>query len=225
MLYQKIKIYIPYIASVVMVLLYFQQCDSNNKERADIQKDWKYKEFMYENNAKSLIRDTTKKGLVITSQELLIVTKDTEKEMLLIENKRLKNIKSEVRVVTKTEIKDVLVPFEKVVHDTITNTDIMIFRVQDQWYGVSGRVLSNGVMIDSMSFTNELVVTIGERSNGMFKKKTPVVDIINKNPFSSTDEVYNVLIEKNPKKFWQKRGFQMGMSAVVGTVVGIQLMK
>ena len=216
-MYQKIKPYIPYVASVLMIFLYLQQCNDNNKERAD----WKYEKFMYKHNERTLVRDTTKKGKIITSQELLIVTKDTEKEMLLVENQRLKDIKSEVRVITKTKLKEVMIPYDK----TDVSVGKKIFRVQDKWYGVSGKVLDSGVMIDSMSFKNELVVTIGEKKNGMFKKRTPVVDILNKNPYSSTDEVYNVVIEPNPKKFWQKRGFQMGMSAVVGTVVGIQLMK
>ena len=220
---QNIKASVPYVLPVLMLFLYVQQCSSNKKAQKEIHNDYKLKEFMYQANERTLQRDTTRKGLIITSQEQLILTKDAEKEMLIIENKRLKNVKSEVRVLTKSEIVSKFIPYEVVVHDTIKLKKI--FRVQNEWYGVSGKVLDNGVLIDSMSFKNELVVTIGEKKNGLFKKKIPVVDIINKNPYSSTDQVYNVVVEKNPKKFYQKRGFQIGASLLVGSYFGIYLTK
>ena len=199
------------------------KCAKSENELAQVNEHWRYKEMMYGNNRETLQQTIDKQGRKITTQNNLIITKEQEKEMLLIENERLKNIKSEVKIITKTIIKEVYVPFETTVYDTISGDSAKPFNKKDKWYAISGMSLKKGIRIDSLEFTNKLTITIGEQSNGLFKKNTPVTEVINDNPYTSVNEMYNVTIEKGPKKFYQTTGFKIGMGVVGGLYLSTRL--
>ena len=139
---------------------------------------------------------------------------------------RLKRVNSEVRVKTVTKIENIFIntidTFVVRNGDTIRNA--RVFWVNDKWYGVNGTVLEDGVYIDSMYFNNELVITIGyEKQKGFLKKDVPVVDVVNKNPHSKIDEVYNVVIEPRKKRLYEKTWFQVGIGVVGGFYLNSKL--
>ena len=219
----KFKAYIPYIVIAILLLMYMSKCAKSENQLKKERDSWKYKEMMYANNRATLTHTIDSQGREITSQKALIVSKDQENEMLLIENKRLKNIRSEVKVVTDTRVDSIFVPFE--LNSIVTNTNDStppkkIFKVNNEWYGINGYVLHNGVMIDSISFKNELFVTIGEEKQGFMRKREVTVDIINASPYSSTSEVYNVIVKKRKKRWFETRA----ASFIVGGISTIFLL-
>jgi hypothetical protein len=216
-----------YIVIALLILFNLKGCYDSDKELKKHAKLWGYKEQMYLHNEETLVRDTTEKGEELVTQRTLAVTKGSELEKALIENTRLKNIKSQIKVVTKTEVRDVFIPFSTIDSsgvDSIPGSKApRVFRVDNKWYGISGKVLSNGVNIDSLYFNNEISVTVGyKKDKGMkhlFQKPYPVVEVVNANPHSKVGELYNVTVEPKPKKFYQRDLFKVGVGMVLGAYI------
>ena len=227
MLLKIIKIYLPYIIIGILCLFLLNQCEKNEVEKRRNIRNYTFLQQMYESNESTLRRDTTKKGKELVIQKQLVVTEREAKNMALIENERLKKIKSRVKVVTITKIKRIYIPFDSIIEvridtstgDTIKNV-AKVFRVNNEWYGINGRILENGVLIDSIYMNNRITATLGyEKQKGILKKKIPVLEIENANPFSRVNEVYNFVIEQEEKKFFQTTAFKM----LVGGTAAIYL--
>ena len=220
---EKIIKYLPYALLTIVCIVYARSCSVNKSEVTQLNKAWKFKEFMYTNNERTLKRTVDEQGNKITSQEQLMVTKDSELAESLIENQRLKDIKSEVKIITKTVIKEVYVPFETTVYDTLSGDSAKPFNKEDKWYSFSGMVLKNGVRMDSIKFIDETTVTIGSEKKNMFKKRIPTVDIVNKNPYSTTTEAYNVIIVPPKKKFLETTAGKVLIGVAGGILLSTQL--
>ena len=153
-----------------------------------------------------------KQGLLISEQEQIILSQKDAIEMNLLEIENLKKVNSQVSVVTQTIVDSVFIPFQS---DTLKN-----FGLYDKWYGLSGIVENRRVKLDSIYFNNDMRITIGYKKNGWFKKPSPIVKIKNENPYSRVVNMQNVVID-NPTKWYEKKGFLIG----VGFLGGIVIMK
>lgn len=223
---QKIKTYFPYIVIGIIIILWGKSCIDSEKDLERSSKNWAYKEQMYLHNESTLMRDTTAKGEELVIQKQLVVSSNEAQQMAIIENTRLKKVNSEVRVITTTRIEKVFIPIVDtfIIRNGDTIRNARIFWVNNKWYGINGTVLEDEILIDSMYFNNELVVTLGyEKQKGLFKKDIPVVDIINKNPYSRINEVYNVTIEPRKKRFYEKTWFHLTVGALGGFYVNSKL--
>lgn len=214
----KVLKYLPWAILVIICLLFLNYCSDSHKERAAHDKNMAFANKMLYNNEATLMRTKNELGQEIVTQKTLYLSEKEAKEMALIENTRLKKINSEIKVKTTTKIKEIFV--ETTIVDTFivvngdTVRDVRIFRVQDEWYGVSGTVIPSGVLFDSIYFKNEIVATLGyEKQKGFLKKAIPVLDIINKNPYSRVDEVYNVTVAPRKKMFFEKTWFKVAIGA------------
>jgi hypothetical protein len=63
---------------------------------------------------------------------------------------------------------------------------------------------------------NTSTITIGYKNNGLFKKRVPVVELINSNPYVNTNSVGNIVIEENKSlivnpKVWGGIGLILGL--------------
>ena len=149
-------------------------------------------------------------GQKIAEQEQIILTQKDAIDLHLLEIERLKEVESQVSVVTQTIIDSVYVPFN--------NDSIPTFSINDKWYGMSGIVENKGLVFDSLYFNNDLKITIGQKSNGLFKKTTPMVVVTNENPYSQVVSLQNVVIEENTP-FWERKGFLIGLGFIGGIVI------
>ena len=88
-------------------------------------------------------------------------------------------------------------------NDTIsTNNYIIIpkrFALSKEWYNISGKIQKTGLLIDTLSFNNELSLTIGNKSQGLFKKPKPIVLVEYSNPYVKTQSMQNIIIKN---EFW-----------------------
>lgn len=165
-------------------------------------------------------------GIRIVEQEQIILSQEDAINNNLLEIDRLKKIKSQVVINTITQIDSVFVPFlvDSLSNDTIsTNNYIIIpkrFALSKEWYNISGKIQKTGLLIDTLSFNNELSLTIGNKSQGLFKKPKPIVLVEYSNPYVKTQSMQNIII-KNELKFYDKKSFWYGLGVGTGILIPV----
>ena len=210
---------------IILVFAYFHTCHTKNKEVKEYKENIAFANKMLNDNQSTWRRDSSLMGEEIAVQKALFLNEKEAKDLALIENQRLKKVKSEVKVVTKTKIEQIYIP----VHDTFTvvkgdTRRSRNFGIDQKWYALHGKVLPDQVLIDSMMSKSEVVVTTGyEKQKGLFKKSILVVDVKDKNPHSQITGLYNVQVPKRKKKWFETKGAAIGLGGLVGMYLGIKL--
>lgn len=207
------------VLTIIVVLLVWSGC--NQKARLSAYKNQMSK-LTFTNQV--FVEKKDKEGNKIIEQEQLILSqKDAIRNNLLIIEK-MKKIKSQVRIQSVMQIDSVFVPYTDTFLVEKTNYREFGFGLNAEHYAIAGRTKEKGVLIDSVTFRNDLSVTIGNQSRGFFRSSQPIVKIENSNPFINTKSVQNVVI-KNDIKWWDKKGTWLTMGLVGGFVGGIFLIK
>jgi hypothetical protein len=167
-------------------------------------------------------------GCRIVEQEQLILSQKDALDLKILEVEKLKKVQSQVIVKTITQIDSVFIPFLET--DTIVlnqsdtiNTYLKVpmdFSILNEWYKIKGYVNTKGINLDSLSFTNKMNITIGSKSQGLFKKPKPIVLITNENPYVNTISMQNVVI-KNEIKWYNKKGLWFGVGVALGVAIPV----
>jgi hypothetical protein len=114
-------------------------------------KEQKYLETISENGNK------------IAEQEQIILTQTQAIDNNLLEIERLKKVSAQVVVNTITQIDSVFVPFyvDTTITDSVDYDFIKVpqmFSLQNEWYSLGGNINKSGLLLDSLSFNNELKI-------------------------------------------------------------------
>ena len=175
------------------------------------------------NNSQYFKEVTTKDSLRIASQKQIILSQKDAIRLGILEVEGLKKIKSQVKTVTRLKLDSVYISFK----DTLLITDTIysagVIRVPKRFeyvetnFDIKGIILENKLLIDSIKLHNEMKLTIGNKRNGLFKKSTPIVELTNTNPYMTTLDMNNVIIN-NEKRFYEKKLFFFGVG-VLGTLI------
>jgi hypothetical protein len=168
----------------------------------------------------SFKNEITKSNEKISSQSQIILTQKEAIDNGIIEIERLKNIKSKVRVVTQTVIDSVFVPYTQTSIDSSFNGKVEFKNYFDYlepkgWYSLKGYASNLGLHIDSLKVKNDYSIYIADRKMGLFKKAQPEVLLLNKNPFTETIQMSNVVIVVE-KPFYKKNLFWAGAGLIGG---------
>jgi hypothetical protein len=158
-----------------------------------------------------------KDKLRIAEQSQIILSQnDAINNGILIMND-FKNIQSQVRIETRTQIDSVFIPFEKIKIDSqlVYQCTDRKFKLVTKEYGIFGLAKQDGVLLDSLYFDGGLVVTIGKKSAGFFKKAEPIVEVKYTNPYIRTKAMQNVVIQEDLKWYDRKRNW-FGIGIGVG---------
>lgn len=219
-LFKKYKRYSLIVLLLVVMLLLV--CSYYNS-RAELS-DFKKQMLKFELSEQKYLETIDENGIRIVEQEQIILTQEDAINNNLLEIDRLKKIKSQVVINTITQIDSVFVPFlvDSLSNDTIsTNNYIIIpkrFALSKEWYNISGKIQKTGLLIDTLSFNNELSLTIGNKSQGLFKKPKPIVLVEYSNPYVKTQSMQNIII-KNELKFYDKKSFWYGLGVGTGILI------
>lgn len=156
----------------------------------------------------------------VTSQNQIILTQQQAIDNGLIEIKKLKKIKSKVRLVTNTKIDTVFIPYNRIVVDSSSTEPIQFrnyFDYQEPkgWYSLSGYASQLGIGIDSLRVRNDYSIYIADKKLNIFGKSNPEVLLLNKNPYTETIQMQNVII-KVYTPFYKKNTFWAGVGFVGG---------
>ena len=198
-------------------------------ERAEL-KEYKDQMLKFDLKEQKFLETIEEDGTRIVEQEQIILSQKDAIDNHLVEIKNLKKIKSQVIVNTITKIDSVFIPFvsDTTIKDTLVLDNYIFvpqrFSLLDEWYSFDGTIKKGGVLLDSISFNNELSLTIGNKSMGFFKKSKPIVLVEYSNPYVSTTAMQNIII-KDDLKFYDKKGFWYGFGVVSGIGVGILINK
>ena len=164
--------------------------------------------------------EVNEKDSTLAYQKQIILDKNSEIAKLADTIQGLKNQTQRVRVVTRTVIKHDTISIEKnniIEIDSINYLELPFsFSQASKWYSYSFTLRDHKVFLDSLILKSDLEVVFGEEDHGairnIFKENSPIVTIINKNPYSSLEDVKNYKFED----FRRKRvslGFQIGFGA------------
>ena len=176
----------------------------------------------------------------IASQTQTILTQEEAIKLGLLKLEGdIKKVQSQVRQGQTINIDSVPIPFipdnfadttgwmaklkqgdsSKATLDSLLANSIIIpkkFSLKDKWYSIDGKVLRDGLLMDSLKISNESSVTIGWKNAGFLGlKKEPIVEIKNTNPYLSVTKMNNIVVKKkkgllqNPL-FWSGIGFLGG---------------
>ena len=226
---RKIKIYTAFALLIAMLIFSIWDGCQSKKEARD------FGNQMAEYNVKEqgFIVTINRQGKKITRQTQIIVTNKQAIQQGLIENTRLKKIKSQVKIITRVKIEKEFIPFNDydIFDDTWDEEKLIIvpkpFEMTSQWYWIGGRIVKKGIEIDSIQFFNRMTITIGDRKQkgfkNIFKRRIPTVEIVNESPYVNVEGLQNVVIKKRRKRWYETTGFKVGVGVVLGGYVVTKL--
>ena len=170
-------------------------------------------------------------GERIVEQEQIILSQEDALKNNLAEIKRLKKLKAQVVINTITKVDSVFIPFalaDTIVIDSVAVENLLIvpksFSLTDEWYSIDGTIQKSGLLLDTLSFNNEMKLTIGSKSVGIFKKPKPIVLVENTNPYINTISMQNIVI-KDELKWYEKKTLWLGVGYVAGIGTAILISK
>lgn len=157
--------------------------------------------------------DTTRNSLGQQKASILVIYTDREKSFLKIKTqdslilwlqKTVKDYKGRLSsaIVIRNTTTSNGSTVTTVIRDTVDNIvyDTYSTRWKNKWD--EGYILASKDSIHrEMKFRNEYEVTIGNESNGWFKKRTFKVSVLNLNPNTYTTELRAYSVSAKPKRF------------------------
>lgn len=218
----KLKKHALLICIFLLTFFVWQTFSANTKL-----KEYKNQVIKLKDGEQLFIQKLNEKGEKIAEQDQIILTQKDAIAHNLLEINNLKKIKSQVKIKTITKIDSVYIPVidtvERIVYDTTGLALLKLptkFGLESEWYSIFSTINKNGMLLDSLSMYNRQVITIGMKSNGIFKSPTPSVVVKNENPYVNVNSLNNVVI-KNDTRFYDKKGFWYGVGVGTGVLIPI----
>ena len=212
MIKRKDIFYIIIISVIAVIFIFREGCNRRNNDKliTDIQN---YKTEAQTYKTKLGLEVSTNKALILETKDqmkTLLASNDTLKEWI----SKFKNIKSGVVIKETTIVKEVVVPFDKIIP-----CDFKPFKANKitKDFLFYSTIANTGLTIDSLKIPNESRIVIGERKDGFFKPKKMVVDVVNSNPYIQTSNISGFVYEPK-KKFYEKTWFHLTCGAVFGAI-------
>jgi len=168
----------------------------------------------------SFKEEIDKNGDVIVQQEQIILSQKDAIAQNLLDINRLKDVSSQVNVITNTIIDTIVVSHTDTIVEYFNGGAYLKlpqkYDYNSEFINVNAVVSQSGLQLNSINIQNKTSITIGFKSQGLFKPKLPVVDLHNSNPYIKTQSVSNVVIEKEKnfltdKKTWGAVGIFLGL--------------
>jgi hypothetical protein len=212
--YKKISRIVLLLAIAIVLLL--RSCSvilENNKLKQQV--------AVMKSENQAFSEEITKDGQKMAEQEQLIVSQKDAIDAGLIKIKNLKNVKSQVKVETLTQVDSFFVAFEP--KDTLSADSSLSknFSYKDpkDWFSIEGVVTQEGVGVSEMSVRNKYHITIADKKVGFFKAPTPSVILVNENPYTITEKMNNLVIE-NKSPFYKRPWFWAAIGIGTGLYLG-----
>lgn len=207
------------VLTIIVILLVWDGC--NQKARLSAYKKQISKLTLSNQSFSERIDKNGKK--IIEQDQLILSQKDAIRNNLLALN-GMKKVQSQVRIQSIFKVDSIFVPYTDTFIIEKTNYKSFGFALNNDKYSIVGKTQEGGILLDSISFNNNLNVTIGNKSQGFFRASKPIVEIQYENPYVNTKSVQNIVV-KNDIKWWDRKGTWLTLGLVGGLVGGIFIMK
>ena len=207
------------VLTILIILLVWDGC-SKKALLSAYKKQMSQLEFTNQSFKEVVNKDGKK---IIEQEQLLLSQKDAIKNNFLVLD-NMKKVQSQVRIKNVYQIDSVFIPYTDTIIIENTKYKSFVFGVNNDSYNIFGKTNEGGILIDSLSFYNNMKITIGNKSMGFFKASKPIVAIENTNPYIKTTSVQNIVV-KNEIKWWDKKITWFSIGTGLGIVGGILLIK
>jgi len=137
--------------------------------------------------------------------------------MQQVKDMRIKKPQVITTTVSQTLIDSIVIPFETKL--PCDSPFVQPFSYNDVWVHIDGSVDNVSLRIDNIFIQDSLLIVVGEKRNGLFKRNEVIVAVKHSNPHVTTTDIENFMI-KPRGKFWQ-RGWFYGVVFGTGVVVGM----
>lgn len=220
---------------IIIIVVMSRSCE-NNRALAELNQ---YKLDEYLEERQTFVTEINKQGDSLVSQKLVILSKDRDIEKQLLENSNLKRLNTQIKIKSETKIRDIIAKYggtpednfiTETIHDTIRDTIFVNpigvkfgtpFSVVDPWYATSGKITVDGIYYDSLSFNNDLTITVGRKREKWNKPMESYVEVQSKNPHMNITGLNNVTFVKDKEKIWSKPWFNLLIGTAAGFTIGI----
>jgi hypothetical protein len=165
--------------------------------------------------------ELNKKDEKVISQAQIIISQKEAIRNGLIEIDKLKKIKSKVKIVTETKVDTVYIEYYKTIIDSLNQEpfdykNYFDYQEPKGWYSINGYATNLGIGIDSLRVKNDFSIYIADKKLNIFGKSNPEVILLNKNPYTETIKMHNIVIRYeqpfyNNKYLWAGVGFVGGV--------------
>ena len=165
--------------------------------------------------------ELNKKDEKAISQAQFIISQKEAIKNGLIEIDKLKKIKSKVKIVTETKVDTVYIEYYKTIIDSLNQEpfdykNYFDYQEPKGWYSINGYATNLGIGIDSLRVKNDFSIYIADKKLNIFGKSNPEVILLNKNPYTETIKMHNIVIRYeqpfyNNKYLWAGVGFVGGV--------------
>jgi len=230
--------FIYIVLIIIIILLLFKGCELQKDRDSVLTQLSTYK--IEQQQFK--VRINKDSSTILTQSQTILTQDEALKLGLLKLNGEIKKVQSQVNQVQEFVINDIPVPYvpdnyadttdwylkfkngdtSKSICDSFIKNSVLIntpFKKEDKWLQMNGKIMKDGLQLDSLMIPNESSVTIGYRKYGFLNlKKEPIVEIVNSNPYLKTNKANNVNIKNKPNLF-QRKGFWAGIGVVIGVLL------
>jgi len=207
------------VLSILIILLVWDACS-----KKALLSTYKNQISKLEFTNQSFEEIVNKDGKKIIEQEQLILSQKDAIQNNFLDLDKMKKVQSQVRINNVYQLDSVFIPYIDTFIVENTKYKSFIFGLDNDSYNIYGKTNEGGILIDSLSFYNNMKITIGNKSMGFFKASKPIVQIDNTNPYIKTTSVQNIII-KNELKWWDKKITWFTIGTGLGIVGGILLIK
>ena len=208
---------IIWILLIILALLGYYAIGQNSKYS-----NYRQQMALFDLKEQKYLETIDENGARLIEQQQIIMSQDDAIASGLLEIEKLKEVNSQVSVVTNTIIDTIVVSHVDTVIQQINGNAYLKLPQQysfnDDFMNFKAEINEVGLSVDNITIFNETTVTIGKEKQGLFKPLKPVVKIKNTNPYMNTMSVQNVVIEKKTNLIHDKRAW-----GVVGIFIGLAL--
>jgi hypothetical protein len=217
----KYRMYLYGAIVIIFALLFFSWVLNNRRQARELVKQLSDKEQEFK-------KYRTDNGKIVALQEQRIMEATKENMRLVKTINKFKSIQGQVQVQTITQIKEVQVPYKVEVIKYVDSSNPnnpqtfvktpLPFEKNDKYFQIAGTVKSDGVVIDSLSIPNELTITTGKVSGGIFKADQYKIEVVSDNPNVDISKLNNTQFKpKTPvyKKWW----FGFGLGGIISLIL------
>ena len=208
---------IIWLLLILLALLCYYAIGQNSKYS-----NYRQQMALFDVKEQAYLETINENGERLIEQQQIIMSQDDAIASGLLEIEKLKEVNSQVSVVTNTIIDTIVVSHVDTVIQQINGNAYLKLPQQysfnDDFINFKAEINEVGLSVDNITIFNETTVTIGKEKQGLFKPLKPVVKIKNTNPYMNTMSVQNVVIEKKTNLIHDKRAW-----GVVGIFIGLAL--
>ena len=208
---------IIWLLLILLALLCYYAIGQNSKYS-----NYRQQMALFDVKEQAYLETINENGERLIEQQQIIMSQDDAIASGLLEIEKLKEVNSQVSVVTNTIIDTIVVSHVDTVIQQINGNAYLKLPQQysfnDDFMNFKAEINEVGLSVDNITIFNETTVTIGKEKQGLFKPLKPVVKIKNTNPYMNTMSVQNVVIEKKTNLIHDKRAW-----GVVGIFIGLAL--